>query len=82
MAAFPSLKAKQIMAVLEREPLGYSVTRQSGSHRQLKSRNGYPPIRFWAHDGATLARGVIREILCKKVGLSEDDALALLKGSS
>ncbi len=77
---FPSLKAKRMLAVLCREPLGYGVVRQSGSHRQLASRNGYPPLRFWAHDGATLAPGVVREILVKKVGLSEDDAHAAIRG--
>lgn len=78
--AFPALRARRMLAVLAREPLGYEVARQSGSHRKLVSRNGYPDLRFWAHDGATLAPGVVREILVKKVGLSEEDAHAAIRG--
>lgn len=35
MDDFPSMKAKALLAVLMREPLGYRVTRQRGSHRTL-----------------------------------------------
>jgi predicted RNA binding protein YcfA (HicA-like mRNA interferase family) len=79
---FPSLKAKQMLGILRREPLAYSIARQKGSHRVLWSRNGYPQVRFWAHDGATLPPGAVREILLKKVGLTEEQAAKLLKGAS
>jgi len=36
MGDFPSMKAKRLLATLERKPLGYSVVRQSGSHRRLE----------------------------------------------
>jgi predicted RNA binding protein YcfA (HicA-like mRNA interferase family) len=36
---FPSLKAKRLMAVLQRQPLGYVVRRQRGSHRVHWKRN-------------------------------------------
>jgi predicted RNA binding protein YcfA (HicA-like mRNA interferase family) len=38
MNPFPSMKAKRLLAVLERQPLGYSVVRQSGSHRRMQAR--------------------------------------------
>lgn len=79
---FPSLKARQMLAVLEREPLAYRVAHQKGSHRTLESANGFPSLRFWAHDGVTLGPRVIREILIKKVGLSEEEAAKVLKGAS
>ena len=79
---FPSLKARQVLALLGREPLAYRVSRQKGSHRLLESNNGYPPMRFWAHDGATLPPRAVREILTKKAGLSEEEAATLLKGGS
>jgi predicted RNA binding protein YcfA (HicA-like mRNA interferase family) len=71
-----------MLAILKREPLAYEVTRQKGSHRQLESKNGYPGMRFWAHDGAILPPGVVREILVKKAGLTEEQAAKLLKGAS
>lgn len=75
---FPSLKAKQVLAVLMRGPLGYEVVRQNGSHRKLESPNGYPPIGFSAHDGATVAPRAVKDLFVSKVGLSEDEALSLL----
>jgi predicted RNA binding protein YcfA (HicA-like mRNA interferase family) len=40
VAPFPSLKAKQFLKVLEAEPLGYRVVRQTGSHRTLEASVG------------------------------------------
>jgi predicted RNA binding protein YcfA (HicA-like mRNA interferase family) len=74
---FPSMKAKRLLAVLERQPLGYEVVRQSGSHRRMQSP-GYPPLTFAFHDGATIPAGLVRKILVKDVGLDEEDARKLL----
>jgi predicted RNA binding protein YcfA (HicA-like mRNA interferase family) len=74
---FPSLKARQLRRVLEAEPLGYRVVRQTGSHRTMRSA-GRPTITFAFHDRATLAPGLVREVLVRRVGLSEDEALRLL----
>jgi predicted RNA binding protein YcfA (HicA-like mRNA interferase family) len=75
---FPSLKAKQFLAVLQREPLNYAVVRQSGSHRKLESESGYPPIGLSYHDKATVPPGVVRKYLVTLIGLSEKEALELL----
>lgn len=74
---FPSLKASALLAVLKREPLGYAVERQHGSHRRLTA-HGRPPLTFAFHDGATIAPGLVRKILVKDVGLDVDEALDLL----
>ena len=67
------------MKVLQREPLGYEIVRQKGSHRTLESRNGYPgPILFAYHDTATISPQGVRRILCEDVELTEEEALALL----
>jgi len=71
------MKAKRLLAVLERQPLGYRVVRQSGSHRRLKSP-GRPSFTFAFHDGATLSAGLVRQILTKDVGLAEYEARKLL----
>lgn len=75
---FPSLKAKQFLAVLKREPLKYTVVHQSGSHRKLESANGYPKIGLSYHDKATVPPGVVRKYLVQIIGLSEQEAMDLL----
>lgn len=69
MPEFPSMKG--------REPLSYEIARQRGSHGRLKSP-GRPSITFAFHDRATVAPGLVRKILCRDVGLGEDEALKLL----
>ena len=73
--AFPSLKARQMLTILQR--LGYEVTRQSGSHRKMEAL-GRPVIFFSFHDRATLPSGMVRTILVKQIGLSDEEARALL----
>lgn len=75
---FPALKATKLMALLRREPLGYEIVRQRGSHRRLRSRNGLPDIAFSFHDGVTLPGGLVRKVLVGEIGLSEDEARSLL----
>lgn len=71
------MKAKELLAVLERKPLGYRVRRQSGSHRRMRSP-GYPPLTFAFHHSATIPPGLVRKILVHDVGLAEDEARKLL----
>ncbi|HVY95349.1 MAG TPA: type II toxin-antitoxin system HicA family toxin [Solirubrobacterales bacterium] len=77
MAPFPSVKAKRLLAILERSPLNYRVARRSGSHRRMESP-GRPALTFAFHDKATIAGGLVRKILVKDVGLDEDEARKLL----
>lgn len=74
---FRSLKAKKLLAILERKPLGYRVTRQSGSHRRLEAE-GRPSFTFAFHDKATLGPALVRKILVEDAGLAEDEARELL----
>jgi predicted RNA binding protein YcfA (HicA-like mRNA interferase family) len=53
------MKAKRLLAVLERQPLGYEVVRRSGSHRQMRSPE-HPPLTFAFHDKATIPAGLVR----------------------
>lgn len=77
MAPFPSMKARQLLAILERAPLEYRTARRSGSHRRMESPN-HPPLTFAFHDRATIAGGLVRKILVRDVGLAEDEARKLL----
>lgn len=74
---FPSIKAKKLLAVLERRPLNYQVVRQTGSHRWLRSPV-YPSLTFAFHDNVTVPPWTVRKILLRDVGLAEDEALELL----
>ncbi|MCR6033529.1 addiction module toxin, HicA family [Nocardioides sp. zg-579] len=71
------MKAKDLLAVLLREPLGYAIVRQKGSHRFLEAP-GRPRVLFSFHDGATVPPGLVRKVLVGTVGLSSEDALKLL----
>jgi len=77
MATFPSLKGRALLAVLRRPPLAYEVERQRGSHRRLVSPT-YPPLVLSFHDRADIAPGLVRKVLCRDIGLDEDEALDLL----
>lgn len=74
---FPSMKARRLRAVLERQPLKHRAVRQTGSHRRLLSPD-YPPLVFAFHDRETVRPQVVRDILLEDVGLAEDEARKLL----
>lgn len=76
-ARFPSVKARVLLAALRREPLAYRVVRQEGSHRTLQAE-GRPDLHFAFHDGATVGGSLVRRILVKDVGLTEDEAREVL----
>jgi len=79
VAQFPSMKARELRRVLERAPLSYSAKPSSGgSHTILSSKNGYPDLLWAFHDRQTISPGLVRNILAKQVGMSEDDAMGLL----
>jgi predicted RNA binding protein YcfA (HicA-like mRNA interferase family) len=79
------MKAKRLLAILERKPLSYRVSRQlsyrvsrqSGSHRRMEAP-GRPPLTFAFHDNATVPSGLVRKVLVRDVGLAEDEARKLL----
>jgi len=77
MAQFPSLKARRLLRVLQAEPLGYRIARQRGSHRKLEAPSR-PIVVFAFHDSQTIRPSTVKDILCDQVGLTEQDALALL----
>jgi predicted RNA binding protein YcfA (HicA-like mRNA interferase family) len=77
MSRFPSLKAKKLLRLLQAEPLGYRVVRQSGSHRRLEALDR-PTIVFAFHDSQTIRPSTVKDILCNQVGLAENDARTLL----
>jgi predicted RNA binding protein YcfA (HicA-like mRNA interferase family) len=75
---FPSLGAKKLMRILKKKPLKYRVVSQVGSHRKLQSMNGYPDIDFVYHDKDEVPPGLVRRMLCHRVGLTEEEAKDLI----
>lgn len=73
---YPSMKAKAFVALLCRE-LGYEIYSQKGSHRKMRSSQ-HPDILFSYHDGDTVPPGVVKHILLKQVGLTEEEARNVL----
>jgi predicted RNA binding protein YcfA (HicA-like mRNA interferase family) len=67
----------RLLAILTREPLGYRIVRQVGSHRRLEAE-GWPALTFAFHERATIPPGLVRKILVRDVGLSEEEARRLL----
>jgi predicted RNA binding protein YcfA (HicA-like mRNA interferase family) len=75
---FPSMDANMLLRILMREPLAYRIVRQKGSHRRLVSANGYRTFTF-AYHSRTVRGFRVREVLVDEVGLTEDEALAILR---
>ncbi len=71
------MKARQLERILCGSALGYEVVRRSGSHRTLRAP-GRPDVTFSFHDHQTVGPAIVRKVLTKEVGLSDEEAEALL----
>ena len=69
MSAWPSAKAKRVLAALQ--SIGWRVKRQTGSHRTLV-RDGYPDFVFAFHDGEEIGPRMLSRI-AKNTGLQPSD---------
>ena len=69
MTHWPSSKAKRVMAALL--ALGWTVKRQSGSHRTL-TREGWPDFVFAFHEGEEIGPRMLARI-AKHTGLTPQD---------
>jgi predicted RNA binding protein YcfA (HicA-like mRNA interferase family) len=69
VSRWPATKAKRVLAALLR--IGWSVKRQSGSHKTLK-REGYPDYVFAFHDNDEIGPRMLARV-GKHTGLTPDD---------
>ncbi|MBN1613220.1 MAG: type II toxin-antitoxin system HicA family toxin [Deltaproteobacteria bacterium] len=69
MTQWPSVKAKKLLSALI--SIGWSIKRQSGSHRTL-SRPGYQDFVFAFHDAEEISPRMLARI-AKHTGLQSDD---------
>uniref|UniRef100_I2Q5D5 Putative periplasmic or secreted lipoprotein n=1 Tax=Desulfovibrio sp. U5L TaxID=596152 RepID=I2Q5D5_9BACT len=68
MIAWPSAKAKRVLAALER--MGRAVKRRTGSYRTL-ARPGWPGIIFAFHEGEEIGPRMMTRI-AKTTGLNPE----------
>jgi predicted RNA binding protein YcfA (HicA-like mRNA interferase family) len=69
MTQWPSVKAKKVLSALI--DVGWSIKRQSGSHRTL-SRPGYHDFVFAFHEGEEIGPRMLARI-AKHTGLEPSD---------
>jgi len=69
VSVWPAAKAGQVLRTLHR--IGWTLKRQSGSHRVL-SRPGWPDTVFAFHDGDELGPRMLAR-LAKHTGLRPED---------
>ncbi len=69
MSHWPSTKARKVLAALLR--LGWSIKRQSGSHRTLE-RPGWADVVFAFHDREEIGPRMLARI-AKQTGLKPGD---------
>jgi predicted RNA binding protein YcfA (HicA-like mRNA interferase family) len=74
---YPSLKPAQLLRLLRE--IGFEIepgSRGGGSH--LWVTNGEVRLRWAFHKGATIPPGLVRKILTKDIGLTDDEVKQLL----
>jgi predicted RNA binding protein YcfA (HicA-like mRNA interferase family) len=69
LSAWPSAKASRVLAALGR--IGWSIKRQSGSHRTLERPN-WPDFVFAFHDNEEIGPRMLARI-SKRTGLTPND---------
>lgn len=69
MSQWPAAKASRVLAALTR--LGWTLKRQSGSHRTL-TRPGWPDFVFAFHDSEEIGPRMLTRI-AKRTGLRTED---------
>ncbi|MEQ1898167.1 MAG: type II toxin-antitoxin system HicA family toxin [Vicinamibacterales bacterium] len=69
MSNWPSTKAGRLLSALQR--IGWTVKRQSGSHRTLE-RPGWPDVVFAFHDGEEIGPRMLARV-AKRTGLTPED---------
>ena len=69
MSRWPAAKARRVLAALLR--IGWSIKRQSGSHR-TSQRPGWPDFVFAFHDGDEIGPRMLARI-AKHTGLTAND---------
>ena len=74
---FPSLRASELLRLLQKEPIRYRILLARGSHRVLVAE-GRPRIIFAFHEARTVPGWMVRRVLVEQAGVAESEALRIL----
>lgn len=77
MGQFPAVKQRDLLKALQF--LGYETVRQRGSHQKMEAE-GRPSLTFAFHPGKEIGPRAVQKVLVQDVGLTQEEALAILKG--
>jgi len=69
MSAWPSAKARRVLAALLR--IGWQLKRETGSHKTL-ARDGFPDFVFAFHEGEEIGPRMLARI-GRRTGLTPED---------
>lgn len=75
------MRGRELLSHLRRAPLAYRQDpdqQGGGSHRKMVSEY-YPELLFAFHDSDDIAPGLVRKILVRDVGLTQEQALRHLR---
>ena len=72
------MKARELRRILERAPLNYQVKRSRGGSHTVLTASGRPTLTWSFHDGQTLAPGLVRKILKRDIGLTDEEVIRQL----
>jgi predicted RNA binding protein YcfA (HicA-like mRNA interferase family) len=70
MSAWPSAKAKQVLAALLR--IGWTIKRESGGSHRVLARPGWPDFVFAFHDREEIGPRMLARI-ARRTGLRPED---------
>lgn len=75
---YPSMDVKKLRRLLT--TLGYVATGNGkGSHERL-IHGTYPPLTFSGHSTKEISGGMVKKILLKDIGLTDEQAKEVLRG--
>ena len=74
LPSFPTIKARELLRILQRKPLSCLIMRTRGSHRTLRTPTGRT-FHYAHHDAKKLSGHQVRNILMDDLGLTEKEAL-------
>ena len=78
MPNFPTMKARELLRILQRKPLSCLIMRTRGSHRTLRTPTGRT-FQYAHHDAKELSGHQVRNVLMDDLRLTEKEALEVLR---
>lgn len=75
---YPSMDVKKFRRLLIK--MGYTPTGNGKGSHEILEHEKYPPLTFSGHASKEISGGLVKQILRKEVGLSDEQAKEVLRG--